>query len=554
MIDFYDEVYRLTRLLVEQPSIVGTVEEANMARLLYENLQNIPYFQENKAHLQLQPTISDDRERYNILALVKGKEAHKKETVLLLAHMDTVAVEDYGKLKRFAFSPDQLQEQWLNNSATPRSVRADVESGNWLGGRGSLDMKCGIAIQMALIQYFATHRDELSGNLLLVITCDEENNHQGILSALKEIKRLAAKEKIEYISALNTDYCSPRYSGDISRYIYLGTVGKLLPTFFAVGKETHAGQLFEGFDPNLILSELTARIDYNTDLCDEINGETTLPPVSLKQTDLKQQYDVQTPQTAYSYFNFFVHSWSPKVVLQRLSTVALDAFQSAIDKYQERYKRFCELSDTPYQPQRIQSRVFTYQEFYDLCVEQFGNQFEESILRYSINLLNEEQLDVREYSLKMVEELWRWGGDGEPAVILFYSSPYIPRIAMNEADKKGNRLVQAVKNAVVEISPNHDEIIQVRQFYPYISDMSFVSVSDEDAGIQSFEKNMPAWGRKYHYDVESIRELNVPVVNIGPYGKDAHKQWERVEQQYSMQVVPNLAFQVIQKLFQSYDS
>lgn len=551
MLDFYDEVLRLTRLLVEQPSIVGTVDERNMAKLIYNHLQQLPYFQEHPHYLQMQPTVQDDRERYNVLALVKGSQPEKKETILLLAHMDTVGVEDYGKWKRFAFSPDQLHEKWLEHPAVPTAVKEDIASGDWLGGRGVLDMKCGIAVQIALLQYFTAHLDLLPGNLLLVITCDEENNHRGILSALKEIKRLAYKEKMQYIAAINTDYISPRYVGDEERFIYLGTAGKLLPTFFVVGKETHAGQLFEGFDPNLLLSELTIRLDYNQQLCDEMNGEVTFPPVSLKQTDRKKQYDVQTPQTAFAYYNFYVHSWSPKDVLDRLYDVTNEAFQAAIEKYQTRYREYCERTGLPYQPQMIVPRVYTYHEFYQHCVTHLGEDFEESMLRYSINLLNEEQLDVREYSLRMVEELWRLGGDGEPAVILFYSSPYIPRIVLNDKVNKGKRLVQATHQAVEAIQPLCGESIQIRQFYPYLSDMSFVGISDKEVDIQTFELNMPAWGKKYHYDVEAIRELDVPIINIGPYGKDAHKQWERVEKHYSMQVVPNLTFQVIQQLFQT---
>lgn len=549
MINFYDDVFHLTKRLVQQPSVVGTIDERNMAHLLYDLLSEFPYFQENPTHLQKKRTKRDDRERYNIYALVKGS-SETKETVILLGHMDTVDVEDYGKWKRFAFSPDELKEAWLNHSI-PAHIKEEIRSDNWLNGRGVLDMKSGVASHIVLLKYFSEHRTELKGNLLLLITCDEENNHAGILTALKDIKRIAKKERLSYIAAITSDYTSPRFSGDQARYIYLGTVGKLLPTFFVVGKETHAGQLFEGFDPNLIVSELTRKLDYNADFCDEMDGEVTFPPVSLKQTDLKKQYDVQTPQTAFAYYNFFVNRRSPKDVLNQLKEVATEAFESAIEIFYQRFQEFSQLNGYSYPPPTIVPRVFTYEEFYNRCVREIGDEFQEGMLRYSINLLHEEQIDIREYSRKMVEELWRWGGDGEPAIILFYSSPYIPRVVLDENDQKARRLIMAVKKAVRAIQPYNEEPIQIRKFYPYLSDMSFVSISDDEKDIKAFEKNMPAWGRKYQYDVESIRMLNVPVINIGPFGKDAHKQWERVELSYSMQMVPNLTHQVIQHLFHS---
>lgn len=550
MIRFQEEVYELTKQLVQHPSIVGTIGERDLAYQIYELLQQFPYFQEHPHDLRLTPTRQDERERYNVLALVKGSNPDNRKTVILMGHMDTVGVEDYGKWKRVAFFPDELLKEWKHHSI-PRAVQEDIETGNWLAGRGVLDMKSGVASHLALLRYFSHHRDQLNGNLLLVIACDEEDNSRGILSALADIHQFAREEQLELIAAINSDYTAPRHDGDTNRYVYLGTVGKLLPTFFVIGKETHVGSAFEGFDPNLLVSELTSRLDYNTDLCDEMFGEITLPPVSLKQTDLKRQYDVQTPQTAFVYYNFFVHSWSPKDVLQRLKEVAITAFEVAISKFHARYRCYSELSGHPYQPIEIAPRVFTYEEFYQLCKQKYGLEFEQKMLQFSMNLLNEESLDIRDYSRRMVEELWKWGGDAEPAIILFYSSPYIPRVVLDEMDQRDQRLIAAVKSGVEEIQSWCEQPIQVRKFFPYISDMSFVAISDDEKEWQAFEKNMPAWGIKHQIDLEAIRKLDVPVINIGPYGKDAHKQWERVEVPYSMEIVPNLTVAVIRQLFQS---
>jgi arginine utilization protein RocB len=550
VIHFQDEIVRITKQLVEHPSIVGTIGERDMAFLIYEMLGQIPYFKEYPQFLRITPTRHDDRERYNVLALVKGADAAQTETVILMGHMDTVGVEDYGKWMGLAFSPDDLLKEW-QKGGIPEAVAKDLATGNYMGGRGVLDMKSGIAINMAILRYFAAHRDQLKGNLLFVAACDEENNSRGILSALADLHQIAREENLSYIAAINSDYTAPRYDGDDNRYIYLGTVGKLLPAFYVVGKETHVGQAFEGFDPNLIVAELTARIDYNPDLCDEMFGEVTLPPVSLKQTDLKKQYDVQTPQTAFAYYNFFVHSWSPRDVLERLKQIAIEAFEAAITKFNARERLYSELSGQPYQPLSVVPRVYTYEEFYALCKEKHGEEFEQTLLTFSHNMLNEESLDIREFAKRMVEELWRLGGDTEPAIILFFASPYIPRVVLDEKDERDQRLIWAVHRAVEELQPWCPEKVQVRKFFPYISDMSFVAISDDEKEIQAFEKNMPVWGARHHMDLEAIRQLDVPVINIGPYGKDAHKKWERVEVPYSMQIVPNLMFKVIQSLFAS---
>ena len=34
------------------------------------------------------------------------------------------------------------------------------------------------------------------------------------------------------------------FEGDENKYVYIGTVGKLMPSFYVVGKETHVGESF----------------------------------------------------------------------------------------------------------------------------------------------------------------------------------------------------------------------------------------------------------------------------------------------------------------------
>ncbi|HYK73859.1 MAG TPA: peptidase M20, partial [Pseudoneobacillus sp.] len=58
----------------------------------------------------------------------------------------------------------------------------------------------------------------------------------------------------------------------------------------------------------------------------------------------------------------------------------------------------------------------------------------------------------------------------------------------------------------------------------------------------------PGWGTKHFVEFQDIRDLNVPVINIGPYGVDAHKKLERMEMTYSLEVVPNLTNEVIRTL------
>ncbi|MBK5247650.1 MAG: hypothetical protein JJE49_10340 [Peptostreptococcaceae bacterium] len=67
----------------------------------------------------------------------------------MIGHTDTVGIRDYGDLQDLATQPDKLIEA-LKKVTISEEVRQDLESGNWLAGRGILDMKCGIAIIIAI--------------------------------------------------------------------------------------------------------------------------------------------------------------------------------------------------------------------------------------------------------------------------------------------------------------------------------------------------------------------------------------------------------------------
>jgi arginine utilization protein RocB len=547
MLQCREDVLTFTKQLVKIESIVNTAGEKVIAQSIFSLLANFPYFKNNPTNLEMAQTINDVHERYNVLAFVKGTKGKSNRTVLLMGHMDTVGIDDFNQLKDLACDPEELMEA-LKNEDMPASAKDHLESGDWLFGRGILDMKSGVASHLYLLKYYSEHPEELDGNLVLLAECDEEDSSHGVLSALKTLKKWKEEHGFDYVAAINSDFVSPRYAGDTNRYIYKGTVGKLLPSFFITGAETHVGSCFEGLDPNFIAAELTRQIDYNPELCNEAFGETPVPPVSLKQMDLKPSYTVQTALSAYVYYNFFIHSWSPKDVLEKLKEQALIAFDRSLVSFDERYKQYCALSGEPYMNPPWKPRVFTYEEMDQMLVEENGNPYVTHMNQFKEALLQNTELDTRMFAARVVEEAWKWMKDKNPAIILFYSSLYSPRIELTGKTNQEQALIDALDQAVEVVQPSYPHPIITRNFFPYISDMSFVALSDDEEGINAVSNNDPGWGTKHFVEYQDIRDLNIPVINIGPYGLDAHKKLERMEMTYSLEVVPNLTNEVIKKL------
>jgi arginine utilization protein RocB len=547
MLQCREDVLAFTKQLVNIESIVNTAGEKAIAQSLFSLLSHFPYFISNPSYLKKVQTINDTHVRYNVLAFVKGTKGTSNRTVILMGHMDTVGIDDFNQLKDLACDPDKLMEA-LKSEELPATAKEHLQSGDWLFGRGVLDMKSGVASHLYLLKYYSEHPEELDGNIVLLAECDEEDSSHGVLSALKTLKKWKEEHGFKYVASINSDFVSPRYAGDTNRYIYKGTVGKLLPSFFITGAETHVGSCFEGLDPNFIAAELTKQIDYNPELCNEAFGETPVPPVSLKQTDLKPSYTVQTALSAYVYYNFFIHSWSPKDVLEKLKEQALIAFNRSLTSFDERYKQYCTLSGEPYMNPPWKPRVFIYEEMEQMLIEENVSSYVTHMTQFKETLLQNAELDTRMFAARVVEEAWKWMKDKNPAIILFYSSLYSPRIELTGKTNHEQALIDALDQAVEIVQPSYPHPIMTRNFFPYISDMSFVALSDDEEGIKAVSNNDPGWGTKHFVDYQDIRDLNVPVINIGPYGLDAHKKLERMEMTYSLEVVPNLTNEVIKKL------
>lgn len=546
-LDCFEEVKKITSELVAIPSINKEPGgETKAAEYVYDYFKQLPYFKRNPERVKCFQTKDDFVERHSTLAYVKGTKGSSNRTVILIGHIDTVGVDDFGTIREYAFKTDELPEKLKETFDLSPEVLSDIESGEFMFGRGALDMKSGVAGHMYLIKYFSEHPDELDGNIVQIAECDEEDNSHGILTAVDYLLELKKTEGFEYIACINADYSTNYMPGDENRYIYYGSIGKLLPSFVAFGKESHVGSAFSAFDPNLLIAEVTRRMSLNTDLCDISQGEVTVPPISLKQSDTKVGYSVQTALTAFSYYNYFTHGISPDQVLEKCRRIGEEAFQEVVEMLNRRYKEYCALSRIDFQPLPWKSRVYTWKEFYETALAKHGEPFQKAISSFAENLQKTQpDMDLRYFSLAVIEEVWKWYEDKSPALVLFFGSIFSARIEMTGKTQKEKALLDAVESAVEKIREEAQREIKTRMFYPYISDSSFMALCDSRESFNAVAENMPSWKVKYYHDVDKILEINVPVVNIGAFGRDGHMLTERVDMKHTFRNVPNITYETI---------
>lgn len=545
LMDFSKKIKALTLELTKILSVVGTSDENHMPHRIYDWFMELDYFKDNPRNLRFLDVIDDPLKRKSLMAIVEGKKNNSKNTVVLIGHTDTVGIEDFGHLKEYANKPLELMKN-LKEVSLSKEAKEDLESGNYLFGRGIFDMKCGVATLMVIMEEIINNIENLEGNIIFGAVCDEEGNSGGMLSLVPELVRLQEENNYDYLAVIDTDYSAPRYVGDETRYVYVGTVGKLMPSFYIVGKETHVGEPYKGLDPNEISAGLVKEFNLNMEYCDVAEGEVALPPITLRQQDLKTEYSVQIAKTSYLYFNYATHTSTPDEVMEKILKGSKKAFSKVIHDLNHQYEGYCKMSGYPYERLPWEPRSISFHELLERVRTEKGDEVDRALDKLSEELLKDTNIDERIFALKMVEKVHSMWSDREPIIIAYFSPPYYPHIYVKGTNEKEKSLMDSINKAIDNAGDKYD--IKMRKFYPYISDLSYAAAPREKDVVNLLRNNMPGYGTRYNLPLEEMQSLNLPVVNIGPFGKDAHKFTERVEVDYSFTIAPKIVYDTIMNL------
>ncbi|HLR01386.1 MAG TPA: M20/M25/M40 family metallo-hydrolase [Virgibacillus sp.] len=533
-----EELLDLLCSLVNHQSITGSNAEIALPEYIHHLLAQKDYFQTHPQHLNLHP-LEDGR--HLLTALVRGGKATTEETVILLSHFDVVGIEDYGSLRNLAFHPIELTRE-LNQreDELPQEVARDLEKGNWLFGRGTMDMKAGLALHLSKLEQ--AMEGTFHGNILLVTVPDEEVNSKGMIAALPVLEKIKEEENLYYNACLNGEPIFQKYPEDPNYYIYTGSIGKVLPGFYCHGKETHAGEPFSGLNPNLMTSFLTNHIELNQSFIEVSGQEVTPPPVSLMQRDLKEEYSVQTPQAAISMYNILYFNQSFDELNDKLKQGAKMAANDVEAYIYEKAKQFSETAGQfPLPNPKV--NVMMYEELYQEAVNQYGK---EEITRRQNLLVEQRNAGDRDFSTLLVQDLASICKDLAPMIVLFYSPPFYPAVSSFD-DPFIKDVVNNMKSFTKE---SYGIDVTITAFFTGLSDLSFVGPVSSRSKLSRLTMNMPLQKNGFTFPEETMEKLNIPVVNIGPLGKDAHQWTERLELTYSFEQLPIILNEAIHRLLQ----
>jgi arginine utilization protein RocB len=428
----------------------------------------------------------------------------------------------------------------------------DLDGGGWIFGRGVADMKGGASIQMALFERYAKMAEEgaLRGNILLVGLPDEENLSAGGRSAPRLLKKLKDKHGLRYLLALNAEptHRAERTSG---YELAVGSIGKIMPLIYVRGKLSHAGMVYDGMNPIKIMSKIVEKLDLIPDLIDGVDGITSPAPTFLYLKDTKNVYDVSLPIAASGYMSVMFLKKSVGEIMELVREKCEEAFEEAIADIQRSFESYVSAGGGRSNALPWRASVKFYSELREEAVRDSGGKFNESFAALTEHIreaVASGEMSLVDASHKVIEHTLRFVRNVSPTVVIALTPPYYPVVGnsmLGDAAEKINRLT----DDIVARNKGKWGGEYLKYYIVGMSDLSYFMQNPSPGDNAYIKDNMLLWGDIYDIPFDDLDEISMPVMNIGPLGKDLHKYTERVLREDLVNRAPDLiAFAIEQVL------
>lgn len=532
--DMKEEILKLTRELVAIPSVSDTEDEHLASDYIATWLKSLPFFEKNQELTGRFLLPEDCRGRHIVYALVPGRS---KKTFVLSGHVDVVAAADFGEEKDAAFDC-KAAAAYLKTCELDEDSARDLAEGGWLFGRGSCDMKGGMAAAMTFVKEYA-QREEKPGSLLFLAVPDEESYSAGMRSAGRLMLDLKRKYGLSFELLVNPE---PNSRIGNEHIVSIGSAGKCMPVILVQGAKAHICKCFEGLNPMGIMGEIFARTELSLEFTDSCDGEITVPPTWLWLKDMKEEYDVSIPVRTSAYINMISFSSTPEDILKKLIPVCREAFEAYVDKMKGIYAAYQSRSKYPsdyeisYEP-----CVMTLQELTELLFREKKEaypDFYKKLYGEIAEKIRKGSLNYPQATILMMDRLLTFSGIDRPLVLLGFAPPYYPAVRSDHVKGK-EKIGQRALAAADRVMQQYGSRFVTENYTVGLSDTSYCCM-DKKFDYVKYSQNTPLWGSLYSIDFDLIERIDVPGLVLGPWGKDLHKKTERVNIQSLTEEYPKV--------------
>jgi arginine utilization protein RocB len=146
--------------------------------------------------------------------------------------------------------------------------------------------------------------------------------------------------------------------------------------------------------------------------------------------------------------------------------------------------------------------------------------------------------DERERNIEFLSMALDLTGEKGPFVVVGFLPPFYP-YRVSRGESLGERAVRQAAQAMKLSLKIRGYGLEEREIFQGITDLSFTGFQGRVEELETLAANTPLWGRGYDLPLSELRKIDIPGVILGPIGKDSHKLTERVELDYSFNVLPS---------------
>ena len=603
--DLRECIYHHLKELVAIPSISNTKEESLAADYLAKRLAEQDYFRANPGLCGQFPIEGDPLGRTVAYGLVRG---NGRRTVILTGHYDVVDTEEYGEFRKYAYDV----EAWRNASGpelegllemlTPEA-RADFCSGEWLFGRGVNDMKGGLAVGLAVTEWFGGRAAEdggLDGNILFLSVPDEEAYSAGMRGAVPLFVDLARRYDLDYACLLDLEPC---FDEGGRQQVFIGSVGKMLPAVLVQGAKAHVVEAFKGLNAVGVLAQLFLETELAPEFAEVCEGELCPPPTWFNLRDRKEGYDVSVPLRAGGYMSVLGFEKTAETLMERLVGLGRKAFSEYLARMEGQRRALEEMqggggdgaeaagdcgsgvADSAEAAGKCGSgtddrgghcgsaaygaeipggcpsgipcetippySVLEYRELADYCAGKYGSEafadWQREQQREAGEMIRAGRWSYPQAALELMDRLLTWSKITAPVMMLSYAPPYYPAYHSDHLPGlagAGTRIFDQLARAAA----GYGVQLEKGNYFCGISDLSYCG-GGEGPGLTGYAANSPMWGGLYSMDSEAMKQFRVPALLFGPVGRDAHQMGERVKATSLLEEVPSVLIKFIEQMF-----
>lgn len=530
----YESMYEFLLDFCRVKSVVGSPSGENeAAEFMYGRLSRLDYFKRKPKNIWFDTLESDPMGRKNFCAFVEaGKKTPK--TVVFIGHIDVVSTDVCGEFSELAFEPEKYTEK-MKDIDIPQDVRADLNAGGWLFGRGVSDMKSGLTVLTGIFAEMSENASNLECNYLLLGLADEENNGFGVHQAVKMMAGMKKEYGLDFICCIDAEPTITSEKKDIAR-VYLGTIGCATPFTLCIGKESHVGEYFEGVNGALIASHLNMLAEGDPDTSDEWKGVWYSPQTCLKLQELRQGYSVTLPERVILCYNVLMVARTPEEILAYFAEKAETALNRAIDQVKDRRDRLFEKGAVMLPEISYDYEVMYYSKLIDIVEKVTGRKHEDIAAEVFSSL--DPASDSQDRGIALINKYIDLAGIDGLKVIIGFLSPYCQSRVNDRQTPYELAMIKSVEQVKEWFEKNYRKPLAISEVYEGISDMSELGFQESREELDFLTSNLVGYKTDINTPFESMMELDIPVINMGPIGKDAHKMTERVYLPYAFKVLP----------------